>query len=196
MSDEIKKIAALIGHQQAQEKRVAALIDQFQIESAKLGQQTAQLAQVIRELDSASGNMTETVKKSVNAALGQVEYELKQAGIEQQKPSVNALNQVVKAAQDSVYAMRREMSRYTWKSAIYIALTMLAVMGGCLWGMYYFIDSGYARIAEMQRMEAVWQKKAPLANISTCDSKLCVQVTGEEYINKKGDRFYLIKQIK
>lgn len=196
MNDEIKKIAALIGHQQAQEKRVAALIDQFQIESAQLGQQTAQLAQVIRELDSASGNMTETVKKSVNAALGQVEYELKQAGIEQQKPSVNALNQVVKAAQDSVYVMRREMSRYTWKSAIYVALTMLAVMGGCLWGMYYFIDSGYARIAEMQRMEAVWQKKAPLANISTCDGKLCVQVTGEEYTNKKGDRFYLIKQIK
>lgn len=30
MSDEIKKIAALIGHQQVQENRVAALIDQFQ----------------------------------------------------------------------------------------------------------------------------------------------------------------------
>ena len=37
MSDEIKKIAALIGHQQAQEKRVAALIEEFQAESAKLG---------------------------------------------------------------------------------------------------------------------------------------------------------------
>ena len=193
MSDEIKKIAALIGHQQAQEKRVAALIDQFQTESARLSQQTAQLAQVIRELDSASGNMTETVKKSVHTALNQVERELKQAGIEQQKPAVNALNQVVKTAHDSVFAMRREMSRYTWKSAIYIAMTMLAVMGGCLWGMYYFIDSGYARIAEMQRMEAIWKQKAPLANISTCDGKSCVQVTGVEYTNKKGERFYLIK---
>lgn len=193
MSDEIKQIAALIGHQQAQEKRVAALIDEFQKESAQLSRQAEQLVQVIRELDSASGNMTETVKKSVNTALNQVERELKQAGIEQQKPAVDALNQVVKAAQDSVCAMRREMSRYTWKSAIYIALTMLAVMGGCLWGMYYVIDSGYARIAEMQRMEAVWQKKAPLADISSCDEKPCVQVTGPEYTNKKGERFYLIK---
>ncbi|MCE4179328.1 tRNA modification GTPase, partial [Escherichia coli] len=40
MSDEIKKIAALIGHQQAQEKRVAALIEEFQAESAKLSRQT------------------------------------------------------------------------------------------------------------------------------------------------------------
>jgi len=196
MNDEIKQIAALIGHQQAQEKRVAALIDEFQKESAQLSLQTAQLSQVIRELDSASGNMTETVKKSVNTALNQVERELKQAGIEQQKPAVNALNQVVKTAQESVFEMRREMSSYTWKSAIYIAMTMLAVMGGCLWGMYYFIDSGYVRIVEMQRMEAIWQKKAPLADISTCDDKPCVQVTGLEYTNQKGERFYLIKPVK
>jgi len=151
------------------------------------------LSQVIRELDSASGNMTETVKKSVNTALNQVERELKQAGIEQQKPAVNALNQVVKVANESVYAMRREMSRYTWKSAIYISLTMIAVMGGCLWGMYYFIDSGYARIAEMQRMEAVWKKKSPQANISSCEGKPCVQVTGGEYSNQKGERFFILK---
>jgi len=196
MNDEIKQIAALIGHQQVQEKRVAALIDEFHKESAQLSQQTAQLSQVIRELDSASGNMTEIVKKSVNTVLNQVERELKQAGIDQQKPAVNALNQVVKAAQESVFAMRHEMSRYTWKSAIYIVLTMLTVMGGCLWGMYYFIESGYARIVAMQRMEAVWEKKAPLANISECDKKPCVQVTGSEYTNKQGDRFYLIKSVK
>ncbi|MCU9569830.1 tRNA modification GTPase (plasmid) [Proteus mirabilis] len=196
MSDEIKKIAALIGHQQAQEKRVAALIEEFQAESAKLSRQTAQLAQVIHELDSASGKMTDTIRQSVNAALTQVEKELKQTGLAQQKPAVNALNQVVTAANESVSAMRREMSRYTWKSAIYIALTIFAVMGGCLWGMYYFIDSGYDRIAKMQRMEAVWQKKAPLANISICDGKPCVQVTGGEYTNKQGDRFYLIKPVK
>jgi len=106
---------------------------------------------------------------------------------------VNALNQVVKAAQESVLAMRREMSRYTWKSAIYIVLTMLGVMGGCLWGMYYFIDSGYARIAEMQKMESIWEQRAPLANISSCDDKPCVQVTGSEYTNKNGDVFYKIK---
>ncbi|EPY9204439.1 tRNA modification GTPase [Morganella morganii] len=195
MSDEIKKIAALIGHQQAQEKRVAALIDEFQAESAKLSRQTAQLAQVINELDSASGKMTDTVRQSVSTALTQVEKELKQMGLEQQKPAVNALNQVVTAAHESVSAMRREMSRYTWKSAIYIVLTMLAVMGSCLWGMGYFIDSGYDRIAEMQRMEAIWEKKAPLANISTCDDKPCIEVVGSRYTNKNGDVFYQIKQL-
>ncbi|MDE9495664.1 tRNA modification GTPase [Xenorhabdus bovienii] len=194
MSDEIKQIAALIGHQQAQEKRVAALIDEFQKESAQLSRQTAQLAQVISELDSASGNMTETVRKSVSTALTQVERELKQAGLEQQKPAVNALNQVVKVAQESVYAMRREMSRYTWKSAIYIVLTMLAVMGGCLWGMVYFIDSGYARIAEMQKMEAVWQKKAPLADISTCDGKPCVKVDTSRSYGDKKDTYLIFKK--
>ena len=196
MSDEIKKIAALIGHQQAQEKRVAALIEEFQAESAKLSRQTAQLAQVIHELDSASGKMTDTIRQSVNAALTQVEKELKQTGLAQQKPAVNALNQVVTAANESVSAMRREMSRYTWKSAIYIALTIVAVMGGCLWGMSYFIDSGYDRVAKMQRMEAVWQQKAPLADISTCNDKPCVQVTGNEFTNKKGERFYQIKPLK
>ncbi|HFN9836678.1 MULTISPECIES: tRNA modification GTPase [Enterobacterales] len=196
MNDEIKKIAALIGHQQAQEKRVAALIDEFQAESAKLSRQTAQLEQAISELDSASGKMTDTVKQSVNAALTQVEKEIKQIGLEQQKPAVNALNQVVTAANESVCEMRREMSRYTWKSAIYIVLTMLAVMGGCLWGMVYFIDSGYDRIAEMQRMEAVWEQKAPLADISTCNDKPCVQVTGNKFTNKNGDVFYQVKPVK
>jgi len=196
MSDEIKKIAALIGHHQALEKRVTALTDEFQAASAQLSLQTEQLSRVIRELDSASGNMTETVRRSVNATLNQVAHEVKQAGLAQQKPAVNALNDVVSTAHNAVYAIEREMSRYTWKSAIYIALTMLSVMGGCLWGMYYFIDSGYARIAEMQRMESVWEQKAPLANISTCDDKPCVQVTGNEYSNKKGEFFYLIKQDK
>lgn len=194
MNDEIKKIAALIGHQQAQEKRVAALIDEFQAESAKLSRQTVQLAQVIHELDSASGKMTDTIRQSVNAALTQVEKELKQTGLAQQKPAINALNQVVTAANESVSAMRREMSRYTWKSAIYIVLTMLAVMGCCLWGMVYFIDSGYDRIALMQKKEVEWQLKAPLANIILCEDEPCIEVTGSKFIDKKGNIFYKIKQ--
>lgn len=165
------------------------MIDEFQAESAKLSRQTAQLAQVIHELDSASGKMTDTIRQSVNAALTQVEKELKQTGLAHQKPAVNALNQVVTAANESVSAMRREMSRYTWKSAIYIVLTMVAVMGSCLWGMFYFIDSGYDRIAEMQRMEEEWQLKSPTANIIMCDGKPCVQVTGDKYTNKNGDVF-------
>jgi len=193
MNDEIKKIAALIGHQQVQEKRVAALIDEFQAESAQLSRQTAQLAQVIHELDSASGKMTDTVRQSVNTALTQVEKALKQTGLEQQKPAVNALNQVVTAANESVSAMRREMTRYTWKSAIYIVLTMLAVMGSCLWGMYYFIDSGYDRIAMMQSMESQWQKKAPLADISTCDGKPCVKVDTNKVYGDKNNTYLIIK---
>ena len=83
MDDDIKKIAALIGHQQAQEKRVSALIDAFQKESTLLSQQTALLAQVIDGLDSASGKMTDTIRKSVATALNQVEQELKQTGLAQ-----------------------------------------------------------------------------------------------------------------
>lgn len=194
MSDEIKKIAALIGHQQAQEKRVAALIDEFQTESAKLSRQTAQLALVIRELDSSSDKMTETVRQSVNAALHQVETELKQTGLEKQKPAVAALNEVTSTAQEAVHAMRREMSHYTWKSAIYIALTMVAVVGSCLWGMYYFIDSGYDRIASMQRMEAVWKQKAPLADISTCDGKPCIKVDTYKTYGDKNNTYLIIKK--
>jgi len=172
------------------------LIDQFQTESARLSQQTAQLAQVIRELDSASGNMTETVKKSVHTALNQVERELKQAGIEQQKPAVNALNQVVKTAHDSVFALRREMSLYTWKSAIYLVLTIFFVLASCVAALTWFIDDGYGKIAQMQEKKAEWEQKAPLANISLCDGKPCVQVTGGEYTNKHGDVFYIIRSVK
>ncbi|WP_092673567.1 hypothetical protein [Rosenbergiella nectarea] len=86
------------------------------------------------------------------------------------------------------------MSHYTWKSSIYIAQTMIVVMAGCLWGMYYFIDSGYARVAAMQRMEAVWEQKAPLANISTCDGKPYIHVTGNKYTTEKGDRLYIRKR--
>ncbi len=197
MSDEIKKqIAALIGHHQLLEKRVTALTEEFQAAAMQLQRQSETLSHVIGELDSASGNMTETVRKSVSAALSQIEKDVKQAALTQMKPATEAFNQSASTAKEMIYEMRREMSRYTWKSAIYIALTMIAVMGGCLWGMYYFIDSGYARIAEMQRMEAVWQKKAPLANISICDDKPCAQVTGSEYTNKKGERFYILKSIK
>ena len=194
MSDEIKQIAALIGHHQALEKRVSTLTEEFQAASVQLQRQSEILSKVIRELDSASGNMTETVRKSVSIAMDQVEQELKQAGLAQQKPAVNALNQVVKAANESVCAMRREMSLYTWKSAIYIALTMFAVMGCCLWGMYYFIDSGYTRIAEMQKMEATWQKKAPLADISNCDGKPCIKVDTRETYGDRKNTYFIIKQ--
>lgn len=192
MSDEIKKqIAGLIGHHQLLEKRVTALTEEFQAAAMQLQRQSETLSHVIGELDSASGNMTETVRKSVSVALSQVEKELKQTGLAQQKPATEALDEVAGTAKEMIHEMRREMSRYTWKSAIYIALTMIAVMGGCLWGMYYFIESGYERIAEMQRMEAIWQEKAPVADIRLCDGKPCIKIdTSKTYGNK--DNVYLI----
>jgi len=60
--------------------------------------------------------------------------------------------------------------------------------------MYYFIDSGYSRIAEMQKMEAVWQKKAPLADISTCDDKPCVKVDTKRVYGDKKDTYYILRQ--
>jgi len=195
MSDEIKKqIAGLIGHHQLLEKRVIALTEEFQTAAAQLQRQSEVLNHVIGELDSASGNMTETVRQSVNTALSQVSKELKQTGLAQQKPVTEALNQATVTAKAMIHEMRREMSRYTWKSAIYIAMTMVAVMGGCLWGMYYFIDSGYARIAEMQRMEAVWQKKAPLADISRCDGKPCVKVDTRTTYGDKENTWMILKK--
>ena len=120
--------------------------------------------------------------------MNQVALELKQTGVEQQKPAVNALNQVVKTANESVYAMRSEMSRYTWKSAIYLVLTIFFVMACCMTALTWFMNDGYSRISEMQRMEAIWQKKAPLADISTCDGKPCVKVDTRTTYGDKGDK--------
>ena len=194
MSDEIKQIAALIGHHQALEKRVTSLTEQFQDASAQLQQQSDTLSRLIRELDSASGNMTETVRQSVHAALIQVEKELKQAGLAQQKPATEALNQATDTAKAMIHEMRREMSRYTWKSAIYLVLTLFFVLASCVAALTWFMNDGYGQIAQMEAKKAEWERKAPLANISTCDGKVCVQVTGSEYTNKQGDRFYIIRQ--
>lgn len=49
----------------------------------------------------------------------------------------------------------------------------------------WFIDDGYGNIALMQAKKAEWERKTTLANISTCESNPCVQVTGREYANKK-----------
>ncbi|ECS3778078.1 MULTISPECIES: mobilization protein MobX [Enterobacterales] len=194
MSDEIKQIAALIGHHQALEKRVTSLTEQFQEASTQLQRQSETLGRVIRELDSASGNMTDTIRKSVNSALTQVEKELKQAGLAQQKPATEALNQAADTAKVMIHEMRRKMSRYTWKSAIYLVLTLFFVLASCVAALTWFMNDGYGQIAQMEAKKAEWERKAPLANISTCDGKVCVQVTGSEYTNKQGDRFYIIRQ--
>ncbi|WP_275387850.1 hypothetical protein [Xenorhabdus bovienii] len=77
-----------------------------------------------------------------------------------------------------------------------IALTVFFVMASCVAALTWFIDDGYGQIALMQAKKVEWEKKAPLANISICDGKPCVQVTGGEYTNKKGDRFYIVEKVK
>jgi len=58
-----------------------------------------------------------------------------------------------------------------------------------LWGVYYFIDSGYTQITQMQE-----KKKAPLADISMRDGKVCIKVDdGTTYNNGEG-AYFIIKQ--
>ncbi|MCX3072503.1 tRNA modification GTPase [Providencia stuartii] len=187
MSDETKKqIAGLIGHHQLLEKRVTALTEEFETKTAQLSNQVERLSEVIRQLDNVSDRMTETVRKSVHAGLNMIERDLIKVGVEHQKPAIKSLDNTAIRANDAVYAIERNMSRYTWISALYTALTVFIVMGGCLWGVNYFFENGYERIAAMQRMEAVWQRKAPLADISTCDGKPCVKVdTSQSFGDKK-----------
>ncbi|MEF3804001.1 mobilization protein MobX, partial [Escherichia coli] len=132
--------------------------------------------------------------KSVNAALTQIEKELKQAGLAQQKPATDALNQAADMAKAMIHEMRSEMSRYTWKSAIYLVLTILFVMAACVTAFTWFMNDGYSHIAEMQRMEAVWQKKAPLADISRCDGKPCVKVDTRTTYGDKENTWMIIKK--
>ncbi|HAM9422003.1 TPA: hypothetical protein IDY61_005321, partial [Escherichia coli] len=74
----------------------------------------------------------------------------------------------------------------TVPSAIYLVLTIFFVLACCVTALTWFMNDGYSRIAEMQRMEAVWQKKAPLADISTCDGKPCVKVDTRTTYGDKG----------
>ena len=194
MDDQIKKIAALIGHQQQQEVRVTALIEAFEKESALLRQENAKLASAIRSLSQATGDVTETVRQSISRGITQVSEEVKSVALEKQKPAISSLTQVVNEARKSVKSIRREAAWFHWKSAFWTVLVGLLLLIGILIGFTYYLNHGYQRVAEMQNMEKQWEKKAPLANITTCDDKPCVQVTGSEYSNKDGDRFYKIKE--
>jgi len=193
MDEQIKKIAALIGHQQQQEARVTALIEAFEKEAALLRQENAKLAGAIRSLSQATGDVTETVRQSVSRGIIQVSEEVKAVAIEKQKPAISSLTQVVNEARESVNAIRRQTAWFHWRSACWTVLIGAASLAVCLIGMSYYLNHGYQRIAEMQAMEKQWQRKAPLANISTCDGKSCVEGTGEEYKDTNGRRFFVIK---
>jgi len=193
MDDQIKKIAALIGHQQQQEARVTALIEAFEKESALLRQENAKLAGAIRSLSQATGDVTDTVRQSVSRGIAQVSEEVKSVALEKQKPAISSLTQVVNEARESVKSIRREAAWFHWRSACWTLLIGVSLLASCFIGVSYYLNNGYQRIAEMQAMEKQWKQKAPLANISTCDGKPCVEGTGEEYTDHKGGRLFVIK---
>jgi len=193
MDDQIKKIAALIGHQQQQEARVTALIEAFEKESALLREENAKLASAIRSLSQATGDVTDTVRQSVSRGIAQVSEEVKAVALEKQKPAISSLTQVVNEARESVKFIRREAAWFQVRSGLWTLLVGVALLACCLIGFTYYLNHGYERITEMQEMEKQWKRKAPLANISTCDDKPCVEVKGTEYSNENGDRFYLLK---
>lgn len=196
MDDQIKKIAALIGHQQQQEARVTALIEAFEKESALLRQENAKLAGAIRSLSQATGDVTDTVRQSVGRGIAQVSEEVKAVALEKQKPAISSLTQVVNEARESVKSIRREAAWFQVRSGLWTLLVGVVLLACCLIGFTYYLNHGYQRITEMQAMEKQWERKAPLANLSTCDGKPCVEVTGSEYTNKNGDRFYTIRLTK
>lgn len=196
MNDEIKQIAALIGHQQAQEKRVTALIATFEQEAARLRKENEQLSRAIAALGVSSDKMTDTVRQSARAALSQVTAELKQAGLDRQEPAASALTALVSEAQQSVSAIRREINFFSWKSALWTVVALLFLLCCSVAGLGYFLTTGYDRIDAMQAKEAEWALKAPLSRIITCDGKPCVEVQGERYTTDDGGIFYQIKQTK
>lgn len=169
MDDQIKKIAALIGHQQHQESRVTALIEAFEKESALLRQENSKLSGAIRSLSHAAGDVTDTVRQSVSRAIQQVSEEVKVVALEQQKPAISSFTQVVKNARDSARLIRSEAAWFQVRAGLWTLLVGFTLLAGCLIGFTYYLNHGYQRIADMQAMEKQWEKKAPLANFITCD---------------------------
>uniref|UniRef100_UPI001F4F8DCD tRNA modification GTPase n=1 Tax=Rosenbergiella metrosideri TaxID=2921185 RepID=UPI001F4F8DCD len=141
----------------------------------------------------ATGDVTDTVRHSVSRGILQVSEEVKAVALEKQKPAISSLTQVVNEARESVKSIRRQAAWFHWRSACWTVLIGATSLAVCLIGMSYYLNHGYQRIAEMQAMEKQWQRKAPLANISTCDGKSCVEGTGEEYKDNNGGRFFVIK---
>lgn len=193
MDDQIKKIAALIGHQQQQEARVTALIEAFEKESVLLRQENAKLAGAIFSLSQATGDVTETVRQSVSRGIAQVAEDVKAVALEKQKPAISVLTQVVNDARESTKLIRREAAWFNWKSLIWTGLAGSALLGCCFGGFSYYLEHGYQRIVDMQEMEKQWESKAPLATLNKCDGSPCIEVIGSKYTDDKGNVFYKIK---
>ncbi|SER30487.1 hypothetical protein SAMN05216522_1227 [Rosenbergiella nectarea] len=145
MDEQIKKIAALIGHQQRQEARVTALIEAFEKESALLRQENAKLAGAIRSLSQATGDVTDTVRQSVSRGIAQVSEEVRAVALEKQKPAISSLTQVVNDARETVKSIRREAAWFYWKSAFWTVLVGFTLLSGILIGFTYYLNHVYKK---------------------------------------------------
>ncbi|MGL5334864.1 MAG: hypothetical protein ACRC9R_01755 [Enterovibrio sp.] len=176
MSDEIKQIAALVGYQQEHEKQVDALI---------------------KKLDKLADNLPAKVTAGVDGAikktLQDVKLELLELGEKKQQPILSELMQSLDALQERLITINQVMH---WKFVLSLSITLLLGLAICCGVFTYFLDHSYARISAMREMEKEWEIKAPFANIGTCGGKPCVQITGNEYTDKEGNRYYQIKKNK
>lgn len=193
MDDQVKKIAALIGHQQQQEVRVTALIEVFEKESALLRQENAKLASAIRSLSQATGDVTDIVRQSVSRGIAQVSEEVKAVALDRQKPAISSLTQVVNEAREATRLICRESAWFHWKSAFWTVLVGFTLLAGVLIGCTYYLNHGYQQITEMKSMEKQWEIKAPLADIAMCDGKACVKVDTKRVYERNKDTFLIIK---
>ncbi|MGL4733802.1 MAG: hypothetical protein ACRCWB_01595, partial [Enterovibrio sp.] len=111
-------------------------------------------------------------------------------GKKAQQPILRDLEQSLSMTQEQLMAINSVMN---WKFMLSFSLTILLALVICCGALTYFLDRGYSRIDAMRAMEREWKEKAPLANIITCDGKPCVQIKGNQYTDKEGNRYYQIK---
>ncbi|MGJ7324960.1 hypothetical protein ABM057_16800 [Morganella morganii] len=96
----------------------------------------------------------------------------------------------MKAAQERVKQQEGGVIWHTQGSGKSILMVMITKLAAFTW----FINDGYSQITQMQRIEAVWQKKAPQADISRCDGKPCVKVDIGSTYGDKENTWMIIKK--
>lgn len=193
MEQEIKKIAALIGHQQQQEKIVNQLIEAFKQELIFLKTKNY-------ELDQAISGIHQSVSDAVTFALVSHAGMAKEVVEEVQKPLIKRLNEASDSAEITIKSIQREMNLVTWKSAIFIISMFMMGAGVLIGGSLGYINYLKSDMSKLYQQHEIWKKKAPFADISTCGKQLkpCVLVdeNAGAYTHKSepDKKYYIIKK--
>ena len=116
MDDNIKKIAALIGHHQQQERQIKELIDALENSSARLSGESHVLSKTIHSLGQVSGRVPDMLRYSVSSSMKQVLDDIKQATLVQQQPAIDALNEIIAEAKKSVNAIQARAGSFFLQS--------------------------------------------------------------------------------